>query len=128
MVGEISGKRFGRESVISALKDKKFLAPMCFEGTCGTDLFNVWLKQELLPNLTPGQVLIFDNANFHKSVTTRKLVESYGFKTIFLPPYSPDLNPIEKYWANMKTKIRELLPTVATLSQAFDAAILSMSI
>lgn len=126
--GEISGKRFGRQSVISALKDKKFLAPMCFEGTCDTDLFNVWLKQELLPKLTPGQVLILDNASFHKSVTTRKLVESYGCEIVFLPAYSPDLNPIEKYWANMKTKIRELLPTAATLSQAFDSAILSMAI
>ena len=77
VVEGISGKRFGRQSVISALKDKKFLAPMCFEGTCNTDLFNVWLKQELLPNLTPGQVLILDNASFHKSVETRKLVESY---------------------------------------------------
>ena len=128
MFGEISGKRFGRQSVVSALKDKKFLAPMCFEGTCDTELFNVWLKQELLPSLTPGQVLILDNASFHKSITTRKLVESYGCEIIFLPPYSPDLNPIEKYWANMKTKIREILPTVATLSEAFDAAILSMSI
>jgi transposase len=125
--GEISRKRFGRQSVVSALKDKKFLAPMCFEGTCDTALFNVWLKQELLPSLTPGQVLILDNASFHKSVTTRKLVESCGCEIVFLPPYSPDLNPIEKYWANMKTKIRELLPTVATSSEAFDAAILSMS-
>ena len=124
--GEISGKRFGRQSIISALQDKKFLAPMCFEGTCDTNLFNVWLKQELLPNLTPGQVLILDNAS--KSATTRKLVESYGCEIVFLPAYSPDLNPIEKYWANMKTKIRELLPTSATLSQAFDSAILSMAI
>ena len=101
---------------------------MCFEGTCDTDLFNVWLKQELLPSLTPGQVLILDNASFHKSVATRKLVESFGCEIFFLPPYSPDLNPIEKYWANMKTKIRELLPTVATLAEALDLAILSMSI
>lgn len=127
MIGEISGKRFGRQSVISALKDKKFLAPMCFEGTCDTDLFNVWLKQELLPNLLPGQVLILDNASFHKSIETRKLVESYGCELLFLPPYSPDLNPIEKYWANMKTKIRELLPILSSLSSAVDSAILSMS-
>lgn len=126
--GEISGKRFGRQSVISALKDKKLLAPMCYEGTCDTDLFNVWLKQELLPNLTPGHVLILDNASFHKSVATRKLVESYGCEIVFLPPYSPDLNLIEKYWANMKMRIRELLPTAVTLSAAIDLAVLSMSI
>lgn len=126
--GEISGKRFGRQSVISALKDKKFLCPMCFEGTCNTELFKVWLKQELLPNLTQGQVLILDNASFHKSIEIRKLVESYGCEILYLPPYSPDLNPIEKYWANMKAKIREVLPTVTTLSEAIDLAVLSMSI
>lgn len=126
--GEISGRRFGRQSVIAALKDNKFLAPMCFEGTCDTDLFNIWLKQELLPSLTPGHVLILDNASFHKSATTRKLVESYGCEIVFLPPYSPDLNPIEKCWANMKIKVRELLPTLTRLSEAFDLAILSMSI
>ena len=114
--------------MIAALKDKKLLAPMCFEGTCDTQLFNLWLKQELLPNLAIGQVLILDNASFHKSSATRKLVESYGCSIVFLPPYSPDLNPIEKYWANMKTKIRELLPTVPTLSAAIDLAVLSMSI
>ncbi len=127
MYGEISGKRFGRQSVISALRGKKFLAPMCFEGTCDTNLFNVWLKQELIPSLTAGQVLILDNASFHKSAETKKLVESHGCEVLFLPPYSPDLNPIEKYWANMKTKLREFLPTVATLSAALDLAILSMS-
>ncbi|WP_245397602.1 IS630 family transposase [Candidatus Rhabdochlamydia oedothoracis] len=126
--GGISGKRFGRRSVISALQGKKLLAPMCFEGTCHTDLFNVWLKQELIPNLTHGQVLILDNASFHQSKTTRTLIEESGYEMLFLPPYSPDLNPIEKYWANMKTKIRELLPTVANLSEALDQAVLSMSI
>ncbi len=128
VLGEVSGRRFGRQSVISALKDKKFLSSMCFEGTCNTDLFKIWLKQELLPNLTPGEVLILDNASFHKSTEIRKLVESYGCEMLYLPPYSPDLNPIEKYWANMKTKIREILPTVATLSAAIDLAVLSMSI
>lgn len=101
---------------------------MCFEGTCDTNLFKVWLKQELLPNLVPGQVLILDNASFHKSIEIRKLVESHNCEILYLPPYSPDLNPIEKYWANMKAKIREILPTVATLSAALDLAILSMSI
>jgi len=126
--GEISGKRFARQSVISALQGKKLLAPMCFEGTCDTNLFNVWLRQELIPNLTNGQVLILDNASFHKSAETRRLIESCGCEILFLPPYSPDLNPIEKYWANMKTKIRGFLSTVATLSEALDRAVLSMTI
>ncbi len=126
IAGEISGKRFARQSVISALFDGKFFAPMCFEGTCDTCLFNVWLKQMLIPNLTPGQVLILDNASFHKSVESQKLVEAAGCKILFLPPYSPDLNPIEKYWANMKKKVKELLREVQTFAEALDRAILSM--
>ena len=126
VIEEISGKRFARQSVISALSGGKFLSPMCLEGTGDTRLFNVWLKQVLIPNLIPGQVLILDNASFHKSMESRKLVESAGCKILFLPPYSPDLNPIEKYWVNMKAKVRELLPKVQTFSEALDCAMLSM--
>ena len=96
VLGEISGKRFARQSVISALFQGKFLAPMCFEGTCDTSLFNAWLKQALIPNLIPGQVLILDNASFQKSAESQKMVEDAGCKILFLPPYSADLNPIEK--------------------------------
>jgi transposase len=124
--GEISGRRYARQSVISALLKGKFLAPMCFEGTCDTNLFNTWLKELLLPNLIPGHVLILDNASFHKSTESQKLVEASGCRILFLPPYSPDLNPIEKYWANMKTTVRELLRRSDTFMEAFDKAVLSM--
>lgn len=80
----------------------------------------------LIENLTTGQVLILDNASFHKSVESQKLVEAAGCKILFLPPYSPDLNPIEKYWANMKTRVRELLPKAKTLAEALDKVVLSM--
>ena len=126
IIGEISGKRFARQSVISALFKGKFLSPMCFEGTCDTSLFNAWLQQMLIPNLTAGQVLILDNASFHKSAESQKLVEAAGCRILFLPPYSPDLNPIEKYWANMKTKVRELLSKANTFAEALDKTILSM--
>jgi transposase len=124
--GEISGRRFARQSVISALFNGKFFAPMCFEGTCNANLFNTWLKEMLIPNLIPGQVLILDNASFHKSAESQKLVEAAGCKILFLPPYSPDLNPIEKYWANMKKKVREFLKELQTFNEALDKAVLSM--
>lgn len=126
IIGEISGKRFARQSVTSALFKGKFLSPMCFEGTCDTSLFNAWLQQMLIPNLTASQVLILDNASFHKSAESQKLVEAAGCRILFLPPYSPDLNPIEKYWANMKTKVRELLSKANTFAKALDKTILSM--
>ena len=99
---------------------------MCFQGTCNTELFNVWLKKVLIPELKPGKVLILDNASFHKSEESKRLIQSAGCRILFLPPYSPDLNPIEKYWANLKTKIKELLRYVTKFTDAVDRAILSM--
>jgi len=99
---------------------------MCFEGTCDTALFNTWLEKVLIPNLIPGQVLILDNASFHKSKKSKELVEKAGCKMLFLPPYSPDLNLIEKYWANMKNKMRELLPKLKNFVESFYSAIVSM--
>ncbi len=126
VMGEISGKRFARQSVIAGLFKGKLLAPMCFEGTCDTSLFNTWLKQILIPNLTPGQVIILDNASFHKSIESKTLIEAAGCELLFLPPYSPDFNPIEKYWANMKKRVRELLRKAETFLEAFDEVVLSM--
>jgi len=61
----------------------------------------------LIKELHPGQVVVMDNASFHKSPKTRELIESVGCRLIFLPPYSPDLNPIEKFWGNMKRWIKD---------------------
>lgn len=124
--GEVSGKRFARESIIAALFQGKLLSPMCYQGTCNTELFNAWLKQVLIPELKPGQVLILDNATFHRSEASKKLVEAAGCELLFLPPYSPDLNPIEKCWANLKRKVREILPSVTKFTEAVDQAVLSM--
>nr|WP_255453476.1 transposase [Wolbachia endosymbiont of Atemnus politus] len=61
--------------------------------------------------LRPGQTVILDNASFHKSERTKKLIESAECKVLFLPPYSPDLNPIEKFWFPIKHAVRKALPT-----------------
>jgi transposase len=126
IIGEISGMSFARESFIACLSRGKLLSPMCFQGTCNTGLFNAWLEKMVVPQLQPGQVLILDNASFHRSEESKKLVESAGCRLMFLPPYSPDLNPIEKCWANIKAKVRELVPKFSKFTDALDAAILSM--
>ena len=79
---------------------------MVFNGSCNTELFNNWVEHFLIKELKPGQIVIMDNAAFHRSQKTKDLIESVGCKIIFLPPYSPDLNPIEKFWANMKRWIK----------------------
>ena len=73
--GDVSGKRYARESFIAGNNGNKIIAPMCFDGTCNTDVFNAWLTQVLLPVLKPGQVIILDNASFHKSARTKDLIE-----------------------------------------------------
>ncbi len=62
----------------------------------------------MAPALKPGMVVIIDNARFHKSKKTVELIEAAGCRIIFLPPYSPDFNPIEHFWAAIKNSIRRL--------------------
>jgi transposase len=118
--GEISGKRYARESYVAAKCGKKILAPFCYKGTCDTILFDMWVEDFLVPVLIPGQVVILDNATFHKSLKTRKLIEDAGCSILFLPPYSPDFNPIEKFWAWFKLKIKNVIADFKTLSEAID--------
>ncbi|WP_202149207.1 transposase, partial [Candidatus Sarmatiella mevalonica] len=101
-------------------------APMVFNGSCNTQLFESWVEQFLIKELKAGQVVIMDNAAFHRSQKTKDLIESVGCKVIFLPPYSPDFNPIEKFWANMKRwvkqKISDFQSLFASLSFFFKYA------
>lgn len=124
MYGAISGMRYARESFIAAQRGAHMLSPFCYQGTCNSDLFNMWLKDFLIPELKPGQVVILDNASFHKSLNTKRLIEEAGCRIFFLPPYSPDLNPIELVWANLKKKIQGLLEKIdgIKLADAIDRA------
>lgn len=122
VLGEISGKRYARESFVAAKRGSKILAPFCFQGTCNTHLFNLWVETYLVPALQPGQIVILDNATFHKSGKTKELIKNAGCQLLFLPPYSPDLNPIEIFWANLKAKIKDCLKYSHSLSQAIDYA------
>ncbi|WP_353307228.1 transposase [Spiroplasma ixodetis] len=64
----------------------------------------------LIPVLKHGQIIVLDNATFHKSKLTQELIENAGCKLLFLPPYSPNLNPIEHFWFAIKHNIRKILP------------------
>jgi len=89
--GESSGKRYSRESFIAGKVQSKIIAPFCYQGTCNADLFNTWIEKILLPELKEGQVVIMDNASFHKSEKSRLLIEGKGCRLLFLPPYSRTL-------------------------------------
>ncbi len=126
--GAISGSRYSRESFIAAQHQSNILAPFCYTGTCNTDLFNAWLEQILVPELKAGQVIILDNASFHKSKATIEIIKKAGCEVLFLPPYSPDLNPIEKFWANFKRNVKEVLNLCTNLAEAIDQTFLKACI
>jgi transposase len=120
--GEVCGRRYQRESFVAAKCGSKILALFCYKGTCNTALFNTWIEKLLVPELTPGQVVVMDNAAFHKSEKTRELIEKTGCRLVFLPPYSPDLNPIEVFWANLKRLVTRIAQRFEKLEQAIDKA------
>ena len=93
---------------------------MTYKGTCNSALFEIWVEKILLPELMPGQIIIMDNATFHKSERTKMLIESVGCELLFLPPYSPDFNPIEKFWAWFKGQVREVIGTFLSLEEAIN--------
>jgi transposase len=109
----VAGKRRERTSIIAASQQNKLVAPLVFQGNCNTEVVDVYFKQVLLPVLPPGSVIVLDNARFHQSPTTQKLVEAAGCQLLFLPTYSPGLNPIEHLWAALKTRLRKDLATAA---------------
>lgn len=105
---DIPGKKRERISMIGGLIGRKFIAPMTFNGGCDNVVFNVWLEQILLPQLSLGTTIVMDNAAFHKNVKTKELIERAGCHLLYLPTYSPDLNPIEHCWHKVKSILKPL--------------------
>lgn len=106
---DVKGSQYQRCNMIAAWCNTQIVAPMVFQGSCDRNVFETWLEKCLITELKPGQVVIMDNYVIHKSRKVKQLIEQAGCKLLFLPTYSPDLNPIEKYWANLKRNIRQYL-------------------
>ncbi len=84
--------------------DGTLQATQLWEGTCNTHIFNQWLEESLCPVLNENHVVVMDNAAFHKSTKTQEFIEQAGATLLFLPPYSPDFNPIEHDFAAIKKR------------------------
>ena len=91
-----------RTNVIGALYEKMLFALDYFEHNINSGIFYDWCKHTLIPSLKTKCVIVMDNARFHKSRRIQKLLNRHGHRILWLPPYSPDLNPIEKKWAQVK--------------------------
>lgn len=118
-----SGKRSLRVSILSGLCQGKLIAPLTFEGSCNRLIFEKWLEEKLIPELSPGQILILDNATFHKGDRIRELVESAGCELQYLPPYSPDFNKIEHYWFPIKNTVRKSNGSIEDFRERVDRAV-----
>ena len=114
LYGLKKSKKSIRISVISALFRGRLDASFLFEGSCSRDVFELYLKKVLIPKLDPGKILILDNASFHKGGNIENLVKSAGCEILYLPPYSPDLNPIENKWFPLKHDVKKQMQYVGS--------------
>ena len=103
---KVPSRRYRSTTLIAARLEGCFTAPLLFEGSCDAVAFNIYLSEMLCPLLDDSHVVIMDNASFHKGSETEALIRDSGASLLFLPPYSPELNPIEKDFANIK-RIRQ---------------------
>ena len=115
-------------TMLAALTSKGLRAPMTIESPTDGDVFLAYLEQVLCPQLQPGQVVIMDNLAAHKVAGVRQLIEATGARLLYLPPYSPDFNPIEQAWSKIKHLLRSAKArTVEALEHAIAEALAAIT-
>jgi transposase len=92
---------------LAALRADRIDAPVVFDGPINGARFLAYVEQALVPTLKAGDVVVMDNLGSHKTLAVRRALRHVGAKLFFLPPYSPDLNPIEQVFAKLKTLLRK---------------------
>jgi transposase len=107
-------------TILGAMSLSGMVATMTVEEATDADIFLAYVEQVLSPKLKPGDVVVMDNLSSHKVDGVRDLIEKAGAEALYLPPYSPDLNPIEKAWAKLKQLLRS---AKARSKEALDQAI-----
>ena len=105
-VGRVPRNHGKNVSVIGALGLQGMVTSMSIEGAVDTAVFNIFVDRLLVPTLQPGAIVVLDNLRVHHSSRIEHAVQKVGGHVIFLPPYSPDLSPIEPCWAKVKTALR----------------------
>ena len=100
--GLIPSQKTRTTTLIVAQLKNKLIGPKLLSGSCNAQRFNTWLDEELSPHLDANSLVIMDNARIHKTNQTQALIQACGAKVLYLPPYSPDYNPVEHKFANIK--------------------------
>ena len=107
LVAKVPHGKWRTLTFLAALRSDRIDAPCVLDGPINGRSFLAWVQQSLVPTLTPGDVVVMDNLGSHKGQAVRRAIRSAGAKLLFLPPYSPDLNPIEHVFAKLKTLLRK---------------------
>jgi transposase len=108
VVDNIPAGNWCTTTMISSVRLDGSTACMVVDGATDKEVFKAYVEHILLPALKPGDIVVLDNLSAHKNQETRGMIESVGAELWFLPPYSPDLNPIEKMWSKIKSILRTL--------------------
>jgi len=115
-------------TMIGAVRLDGNTACMTIEDATDTEVFRAFVQQVLIPTLKPGDKVVMDNLSPHKNTETVRLLEQAGMQVCFLPPYSPDFNPIEKMWSKIKAALRSAKARTRTaLNRAIAAALSSVT-
>jgi transposase len=103
-------------TLIAGMRSSGVVAPCVIDCPVNRSIFEAWVEQALVPELRPGDIVVMDNLSSHKGPAVRALIEAAGASLIYLPPYSPDFNPIENLFAKIKALLRrEAARTIDTL-------------
>jgi transposase len=124
LVASVPHGHWKTSTFLAALRQDKVTAPCVIDGAINGELFLAYVEQFLAPTLMPGDIVIMDNLGSHKVDGVQRAIEAVGAKLIYLPPYSPDLNPIEQFFSKLKAYLRKVAArTVDALHAALAAAI-----
>lgn len=110
LVAAVPHARWTTMTFLAALRADGIAAPCVFDGPINGCLFLAWVRQFLIPTLRPGDIVVLDNLGSHKGKAVRQAIRAARAHLLFLPPYSPDLNPIEQVFAKLKALIRRAEP------------------
>jgi transposase len=106
-VPEVPHGHWKSTTFVGALTPRGFIAPYVTDGAINGTIFRAWIEQTLAPELRPGDIVVMDNLAAHKVAGIRQAIEARGAELRYLPPYSPDLNPIEQAFAKLKALLRK---------------------
>ena len=108
LVDKVPQGKWKTATFLAALRNDRIEAPCLFDGPINGERFHAYVEQFLAPTLKPGDVVILDNFGSHKGKAVRRAIRDIGARLVFLPKYSPDLNPIEQVFAKFKTLLRKV--------------------